>query len=1163
VSWWNRSEQGQPKPWRLQRARRRKAAQNTQSTERLEPRVVLGSLSPTETGTIAGSLLPVEMVDFLTPAERQDIDVGDLALLEAEHQHELVREKLAWLEQLRARQDAGIEGEADSEKAENAEQTEEEGKEETQTSRSDDQTPVADTEADGDEVSPDELAELKAETPAESEGESEEESASEKSESDADGDLTEDGSEEESTERTHNEGSAPISDRAEGYSPGSAPAQVSSVADGAAPNAGLAPVEGGDGFSAADLASFFASNNDSGDLVYAPPTAAALSSFDPNADVDPVQVRYDFRDLGQHANQITAAEQAVADAALQAWTTATNGRLEFVRDTEAPASEIINLGKGDLAAFSYESEQGGTLAIGGGTPTQLDDGSIAVTGVAWLDAAETWDTQIGNATSEGDTFDAFTVFAHEIGHTLGAEDAASHRSGDIMNGIYDAERDSSSIDYAVQHHGFAALNPDFTPSGDGTYEMHAMITGYPQLTAGEVEGIIDFATAISPSDDAIIAVVDRSGNILGVRTEDGVSANVTGNPEVLAFAIDGAVAKARTAAFFANGDPVNGTFAPITSRLVRFISQSTVSYREVASNPNVLVPGSTVVSPVRTGTLPDGTPFAYGGVTGDTNFYGPGLVAPIGLGGHFPPEIEHTPPVDLFHIEQTNRDSSVHPGSDGIKGTGDDIVLTNRFDIDPAFVPTDTDGDGTTDNDVPGELRIGTPDSWGFVSGVYPDAQARGIATLPGGVPLYRDTNGDTVGETLIGGIGVFFPGENGTAEFEQGFAPGQTEAARTNASRVLEAEFIAVVAANGSNQLNALVAGTKPAGHPVPDLDIPFGRLDLVGIQLQVIGPTAGLRGARQLVEFSHTLGDIGNIANVNGTPQDVLPGIDYRDGQTVPFGWLVTPHDGANITAAEVQQIIEQGIAQSESVRAAIRLPLGSRTRMMYAVTDLDGEILGLFRQRDATIFSIDVAVSKARNVAYYADTTVLDPLDQVTRTIEASTVPAGTAFTNRTIRFLAEPNFPSGVDASVPGDFSILHDLSSGAAALGQTVPAQGKVNKTSLVEFQGPIPHTEFDLANGTVAGLTSFFPSTNMRDPDNPEHTNGVIFFPGSTPIYDPVTGDLIAGFGVSGDGVDQDDVVTYNGAAGFLPPDAVLRADEVFVEGVRLPYAKFLRNPLG
>ena len=62
-------------------------------------------------------------------------------------------------------------------------------------------------------------------------------------------------------------------------------------------------------------------------------------------------------------------------------------------------------------------------------------------------------------------------------------------------------------------------------------------------------------------------------------------------------------------------------------------------------------------------------------------------MAPIGLGGHFPPDVANTPPVDLFAIEHTNRDSIRHPGLDGMKGTGDDIKLAYRFDIDPAFVP--------------------------------------------------------------------------------------------------------------------------------------------------------------------------------------------------------------------------------------------------------------------------------------------------------------------------------------------------------------------------------------------------------------------------------------------------------------------------------------------
>ena len=55
---------------------------------------------------------------------------------------------------------------------------------------------------------------------------------------------------------------------------------------------------------------------------------------------------------------------------------------------------------------------------------------------------------------------------------------------------------------------------------------------------------------------------------------------------------------------------------------------------------------------------------------------------------------------------------------------------------------------------------------------------------------------------------------------------------------------------------------------------------------------------------------------------------------------------------------------------------------------------------------------------------------------------------------------------------------------------------------------------------------------------------------------------LSGGFGVSGDGVDQDDVVTASGFLGFETPEQ-LRIDQFTVGFVRLPYVKFNRNPLG
>ena len=53
---------------------------------------------------------------------------------------------------------------------------------------------------------------------------------------------------------------------------------------------------------------------------------------------------------------------------------------------------------------------------------------------------------------------------------------------------------------------------------------------------------------------------------------------------------------------------------------------------------------------------------------------------------------------------------------------------------------------------------------------------------------------------------------------------------------------------------------------------------------------------------------------------------------------------------------------------MRAQIRIPFNVPTKMVFAVSDLNGNIVGLYRMPDATYFSIAVAVAKARNVAYF---------------------------------------------------------------------------------------------------------------------------------------------------------------------------------------------------
>jgi uncharacterized protein GlcG (DUF336 family) len=317
-------------------------------------------------------------------------------------------------------------------------------------------------------------------------------------------------------------------------------------------------------------------------------------------------------------------------------------------------------------------------------------------------------------------------------------------------------------------------------------------------------------------------------------------------------------------------------------------------------------------------------------------------------------------------------------------------------------------------------------------------------AVNPGGVPLFR-------GGVVVGGIGV------------AGVSPEVAEYAAFKAST-----------SNGF--------GAFPA---------PPGVVYVGGIALPFVQQTAAPPGT--------------NPGTLTGS---FLIGPSPSAGQP-PEGDLVAPAAGSigGLTAADVQQILSNAENTANQTRAAIRLPLGSRARMVIAVADLDGTVIGLRRMSDSTVFSIDVAVTKARNMVYFngSSRTAAD-LNQV---------PIGTAVTSRTIGFGAQPLFPPGIDGSSPGPFFNLYQQ----------------------------------DVANPCTQGLESGPPNVNK---------SGIVFFPGSVGLYR--NGVLVGGLGVSGDGVDQDDFVTSAGATGFEAPVAI-RADQFFVESVRLPYLKFPANP--
>ncbi|MEO8593852.1 MAG: heme-binding protein [Candidatus Solibacter sp.] len=315
-----------------------------------------------------------------------------------------------------------------------------------------------------------------------------------------------------------------------------------------------------------------------------------------------------------------------------------------------------------------------------------------------------------------------------------------------------------------------------------------------------------------------------------------------------------------------------------------------------------------------------------------------------------------------------------------------------------------------------------------------------GMATVPGGLPLFRD------GVTVVGGIGV------------AGLPGGDQD------------EFAAVSAALAAGLFVKL---------PLPEP----GAVYIDGFRLPFVIPAA-----------------TSAAASLNGT-YDVAP----RNGAAAADGWLVGPLAGGSFTADEVRKIVQNALDRASLTRAAIRLPLGSRTRMVISVADMSGNILAIYRMPDSTIFSIDVALTKARNVVYFAGP------NRDARDLPG--IPMGTAVSNRTIGFGSQTFFPSGIWNSKPGPFADMY------------------------------------------AADLAA--PCTQGHQAAN-ENQSGIVFFPGSSPLYR--NGQLVGGLGVSGDGVEQDDYVTAGGTQGYEAP-AAMRADQVFLRGVRLPYWKFPRNP--
>lgn len=373
-----------------------------------------------------------------------------------------------------------------------------------------------------------------------------------------------------------------------------------------------------------------------------------------------------------------------------------------------------------------------------------------------------------------------------------------------------------------------------------------------------------------------------------------------------------------------------------------------------------------------------------------------------------------------------------------------------------------------------------------------------GLSGDPGGLPIYK--NGLAAGGIGVEGDGVYTVDRDPTDN---------------------DQPFEELIAASGIRGFEA------PAG-------IRGDTILVDGIRL----PFSNITNAPAPTTTASIAGSIINPAPPSEFTPQIIGGVAGEvSSRFFPFIAGTTPSSNA-LTAAEVLTIISHAAQQANITRAAIRQPLGSNARVTIAVVDTAGVVLGVFRQQDAPVFGYDVAVQKARTAAFFSSANAATALRAagfgayVDRAVADGLQFNGSfAFSDRAIGFLHRPFFPDGIDNSAAGPFS---------TSIGSWSPFN--------VGLQLDLVRTNFLAAlSGPVAGCTSI-----------PALANGIQIFAGSVPLYK--NGVLVGAIGVSGDGIDQDDLIAAAGANGFSPPVGV-RSDQIFVRGVRLPFLKFPRSP--
>ena len=435
-----------------------------------------------------------------------------------------------------------------------------------------------------------------------------------------------------------------------------------------------------------------------------------------------------------------------------------------------------------------------------------------------------------------------------------------------------------------------------------------------------------------------------------------------------------------------------------------------------------------------------------------------------------------------------------------------------------------------------------------------------GLSADPGGLPLYK--NG-----AAVGGVGVISDGVYGL------------DLQITDVD-LDQDEIIAMAAQTGFDAPENIKAyNIAVIGKTLRYVDSQPGNLASVPANAPAFGTGGALVAvpgySNAAVIAGQTFGQVGSgIVSDNGATYGT-----FRNGQSA---FLLVNNAGVNrfppiagtdglLTQNEVLTIIRSALNVGFAARAQIRKPFGENMNFTVSVVDANGAILGIARTPDGPAFGIDVSLQKARTATFFSNFNAAADLTaggfgfRVTqaRTFfgDQTALNNGTAFADRSGGNLSRPWFPDGIDGRESGPFSLPFPQWS-PFATGLQLELVG----------QNILTHVTFVLGGGadTVARCT---PLPLQVATGSNRLANGLQIFPGSVPIFRGNV--LIGGIGVSGDGVDQDDMVAFLGlhnasvalATGLGNAPKELRADTLVPRGTRLryvncPFAPFLDTPV-